>query len=745
MTPSSTSSTPSASIAFLNNAIRKGVITAESAAGIVSAGKSAAPELSDVECDWDSLKVSFDKKQELSEQQIDQVENFTQLAKKERHKVKDDEGSPVLQKLDLYLTRVEKLQESYKEAASKAAVAAIAGASFGPLATVAAYLAWNPASKAHVKEVTTTIEKLVDGTSPLVTTNNQVESVPQEKLWQAMLTKLDWACEEAKAGRPVPIDAQYFEMTSASFVGRLAKAAEAGCPVRVNIDPSRPISPSATEMTVDDGPRKMRALLQLAQLKKANVAISIFPVHEKLGSNEALMHRKLLRIGDTVLLGGMNANEGSGENFDTGYLIKGEAAQKLVTGFQQDLKTSTGVGMPEVYGKDSVENFLDKDVLLTPHGLATTFDALTGPSPAGTRIAPQPTFDELQQGAARLNLDLSDLVDVSMEDWEKSLKRGSTKPVELTEKGKSVLGQLIKKVYAAIAEPENQTSLGDVTPVEVSSGGATTVTVGSEGSEREAMILQSIATAEKFLYAPTFVITKAIARAIVARRDELKDQGKELDVKVVADAGVYAYGGTPNEDGVFALEDAGIPVHWSLLTRAAGKHDRKIHAKQILTDKMELIGSTNLSNKGIRENWELSGLIHFDPTSAAAQQDSINRFQGLWDHESVKFDSRAAAEKSLPAEITGEERETALEHARHKALQSFLGMVQGYEMQSEKLVQQILEDPAAKAMAEKLQNEGMAFGYSRLIACENTIGKDAFHYQLAHLPSRVKMDSANDN
>jgi phosphatidylserine/phosphatidylglycerophosphate/cardiolipin synthase-like enzyme len=742
MTPPTPSST---GITFLNNAIRKGILTSEAASGIVSAGKAVAPQVLEAECDWDSLKLSFDKKQELSDTQMDQVQNFTHLVKKERLKLKRDDESAVGQQLDLYLTRVEKLQECYKEAASKASVAAIAGASFGPLATVAAYLAWNPGSKAHVKEVTQTLEHLIDGTSPLVTANNEVESVPQEKLWKAMLNKLDWACDEAKAGRPVPIDVQYFEMTSASFVGRLARAAEAGCPVRINIDPSRPISPSATEMTVDDGPRKMRALLQVARLKNAKVAISIFPVNAKLGSNDALMHRKLLRIGDTVLLGGMNANEGSGENFDTGYLIKGEAAQQLVTGFEQDLKTSTGVGMPEVYGKSSVENFLDKDVLLTPHGLATTFDALTGPSPAGVRISPQPTFDELKQGAAKLNLELSDLVQVSMEDLEKSLNRGSTKPMELTSKGKVILGQLINKVYDCIAEPENQAALGDISPVNQVGGGTTTVTVGGEGTDREAMILQSIATAEKFIYAPTFVITKAIARAIVARRDELRDQGKELDVKVVADSGVYAYGGTPNEDGVFALEDAGIPVHWALLTRAAGKHDRKIHAKQILTDKMELIGSTNLSNKGIRENWELSGLIHFDESSVVFQEDSVSRFLGLWEHESIQFDSRKAAENNFPPDITGEEREFKIDQARHKALQSFLGKVQGYEMQSEKLVQQILEDPVAQAMAEKLQRDGMAYGYSRLIACEQTVGVEKFQNQLAHLPSRLKIDASNDN
>ena len=728
--------------ANVNDKLARAIVDAGSA---IKLGKEAPA------CDWDSVWDSFQNKGEVASEQVEQIKNFTvavgSVQRELKKKVKNEEASKAeirkLGEIDLYLLRIERLRESYKEVSTRTALQAVAGASFSPLATVAAYLAWNPANKNHTQELISQINGLDQNASPLQVEGNHVKPVPQEKLWQAKIHLLEEATALARTGKPVEIDVQYFEMTSSSFVGKLAEAAQAGCPVRINIDPSRPVSPSASEMSVDDGPRKLRALLQMASLPQTDVAVSVFPVASKLGSLTELMHRKLLRVGETVLLGGMNANEGSGENYDTGYVIEGPAASRLVEGFRADIQASQGATMQDVYGSNLVLNFFDKNVSLTPHGLATTFDALSGPSPAGTRISSSPKIEELRSGAESLGLKLGDLIAVPEEDLEKSLKRGSRQPVELTEAGKDLLGKLIVKVFERTLQPSNIEKLAEIQAPQGKEAGEVKMALGSAGVEREALVLQAISIAEKFLFAPTFVITKAVARALVARRDELAAQGKELDVRVVADAGMYGYGGTPNEEGVFALEDAGIPVRWSMLTRAEGDHDRKIHAKQILTEKMELIGSTNLSNKGIRDNWELSGLVYFDGAEEA-REESKERFLKLWDHEAAALDSRTAAARLVEAQEGAPEKgspeyEVAVEQMRRKAMQSFLGLISSYEVQSAKFIQTQMENPRIRERAQALQAEGMAYGYARLQACQEILGEKEFYAGLEALPSRVKL------
>ncbi len=723
---------------------KQGVLTTEVAEQLCEKGQ--ALRLRGHKVDWTGILDHYKKDGDLSREQLEQVGEFTTAAQNARkqmeQKFKLDETKPTsvqfkkMQALDAYLDVSKGLTLAYTEATSRAAVAALAGASFGPLNTVAAYLAWNPAPAARLTNLIEQMQKLENGTSELVHAGNQVTPVHQEKLWQAKLQMLDEAILLAKAGNAPEIDVQYFEMTSSSFVGRLADAAEAGCKVRVNIDPSRPRQSNADEVSIDESPRKLRALLQLLDVPKADVGVSIYPVAEELGNVTQLMHRKLLRVGEKVLFGGMNANEGSGENFDTGYIIEGPAARKLVEGFQADVLTSAGSTPLQVYGRKIMANFEDGMMGLTPHGLATTLDIIGGPSEAGRRIPSRPSMAELEELAAQANLKLSSLVD---EDQLKhNVQYRSSKPMELKLKGRKMLHKLMNEAFEKTGAPTNIERLKDMTLPEGKVEGGVKVAVGSSSEEREALILQAIATAEKFCYVPTFVITKALARALVARRDELAAQGKTLDVRVVADAGMYQFGGTPNEEGFLALEDAGIQVRWSLLTRAQADHDRKIHAKQVLTDKMELVGSTNLSNKGVRDNWELSGLVYFDetvPESIAARQDGVSRFEKLWDYESIAFDSRAAA---ILQDITS----LGMDQSRKKSIRTVLNMIQNYEVQTAKLIEQKLaESPALAESADELQRQGMAWGYARLKACEQAFGTDGFAAMLKQVPMRAKIDA----
>jgi len=733
-----------ASLTRLRELRKLGVLTDEVAQQLMDRGQEL--KIPGQKVDWDQLRDSYQSKGgDLSRDELEQVAGFTTAAQAARRKLeqslKKSERKPTpaqlakLQALDAYLEPAKKVREAYIEATSRAAVQAVAGASFGPLATVAAYLAYNPAPNKRLTALVEQMQQLESGQSPLLLEGNQARPVHQEKLWQTKLTMLEEAAAAAKAGNPPEIDVQYFEMTSSSFVGRLARAAEAGCRVRINIDPSRPREVEAADVSVDDSPRKLRALLQILNIPNADVAISIFPVAEELGNVQQLMHRKLLRVGEKVLFGGMNANEGSGENFDTGYLVEGPAARKLIEGFQADVALSAGSTPLQVYGQKLMDNFEEGMVGLTPHGLATTLDIITGPSPAGTRIPAKPTLAELEALAAKANLKLSSLVDE--ETLMHQLQYNSTRPMELKPKGKKMLKELMTTAFEKTCDPQNLKRLKEMDLPQGKADGDIKMAVGSSSEEREALILQAIASAEKFCYVPTFVITKAMAKALIARRDELAAQGKSLDVRVVADAGMYGFGGTPNEEGYLALEDAGIPVRWSLLTRAMSTHDRKIHAKQVLTDKVELIGSTNLSNKGVRDNWELSGLVYFDEAKAdsiAARTDGVERFERLWAHESISLNTQAAA-KLLENPALG------AEESRKKAIRTFLGMIANYETQTAKTIDTMMSEPGMLERALQLQGQGLAYGYARLQTCQEKLGEGAFFNTLKALPTRTRLES----
>ncbi|MCB1234123.1 MAG: alanine racemase [Verrucomicrobiae bacterium] len=263
-------------------------------------------------------------------------------------------------------------------------------------------------------------------------------------------------------------------------------------------------------------------------------------------------------------------------------------------------------------------------------------------------------------------------------------------------------------------------------------------------AEREALVLHAISEAEEFVYIPTFVITRAVARALAARKAELKAKGKSLDIKVIADAGIYSYGGTPNTHGVLALEDAGIDVHWSLLPRSTADHDRKIHAKQIITDKMEFFGSTNLSNKGLTDNWELSGLVMFDPDDAdsmATREQSKASFLKLWDHESFSLDSRKVAEKRLEESSDVKDYAMRVEEARHSALKSLLSRIRQFELESAAWMQTQAQDPAVEKRRQENLVAGMAEGYALLNAVETTLGTDEFYAQLNKLDAMRSLRS----
>lgn len=659
---------------------------------------------------------------------------------------KDEEVNRALEDVHLFLHAFETPRQAHRETSTRLALEAISGAGLGALGVVTAYAAWSDQTQSELKELAQEVNRLEQGEAPYLVGGNRVRAVHQEKLWQTKMELLDEAIESARAGRPVEIDAQYFELTSSAFVGKLAEAARAGCPLRINIDPSRPRPGGLSTVSVDDGPRKLRAMLQLAGLPDADVGVSVFPIVKELGHLSELMHRKLLRVGEKVLLGGMNANQGSGENIDCGYLLEGPVTRSLTRCFQRDVATSAGATFNDVYGTDKgwIE---EEELVLTPHGILNLLDIAGGPSPAGHSLPKEPTYDHLQEIASRLGHQLHDLVALSPKNGDAELRKACARrrAMPLSSKGKELLYAGLTRAFQQLNSAGNLERLNRMELPEGKPAGETVVAVGDLPTERSALMLHAISTAEEFVFIPTFVITKPVARALAARKAELQAQGKDLDVRVLVDPGIYPYGGTPNEHGVLALEDAGIEPRWALLPRTNDEHDRKIHAKQILTDKMEFFGSTNLSSKGMQDNWELSGVVFFDPadpSSMEAREDGRARFLKLWEHESISFDSRVAAEKLLQEEKGRPDYEMRVEEARRSAIRGMLWRIQQFETESASWVQQQAQSPVVAARIQQLELAGMAPGYAALRALEDELGARAFYSALKALPAYTQLQNA---
>lgn len=649
-----------------------------------------------------------------------------------------------LEDVHVFLQTFEAPYRHYMEQAAKASLQALSGANFGPIGAVAAYVMHSGLGAAGAKELVGHLEGLQTPDSPLVFPGNSVQPVHQEKLWQAKIRMLDEALENALAGKPVEVDVQYFELTSDEIVGRLASLAEAGCPVRVNMDPSRLQAGGLAGNSVDDAPRKLRALFQLAQVD-GDVGLSIYPVAYMLGGMSELMHRKLVRTGDEVLLGGCNANKGSGENVDAGYLIHGPAARALVEDYARDLHDSVGSKVQDIYGEAQIEKFLEQPLTLTVRGLAALMDIYSGPAPAGTPLPEFKTGAEIMDFAKEAGFNLGRMLDIPKDELEATLDSAvkNRSAMTLSKAGAKVMTTAVKNAVKLTLKPENQERLERVELPSGEAAGSVRVGVGDQPSEREALLLHAIASAEKFVYIPTFVITKAIAAALAARRDELAREGKEIDIRVIADPGIYPHGGTPNEFGVLELEDQGIPVRWALLPRTNKDHDRKIHAKQVVTDKNEFFGSTNLSKKGMRDNWEVSGLIFFDqgnPQAESAREDGKSRFLKLWEHESFELNTKDVAERRL-AGVETKDREMRVREARAGVVRGILSNILRFEQQSADWVQELArKDRGVAERALELEKEGLAPGYALLRAAEEVLGTERFYTELGELPARQKLE-----
>jgi len=729
--------------------------------------KAGAPEGSEQVAE---LLDKWSKEGEVSEKDLSGVQGFRkQVAdvyyegKQEFWKLfnagkRGEELKPAEEKMGLageFLIHNAKLQTELREATARTAVQALAGTFVGPVGMVALYAAyandskWTAKSERETEGLINAYQEFLSGDHRMKTEGNDVDQVHREHLWHGINQILDKAIASGEAGKPVEMSLQYYELTSPEVLGKVAKAAEAGNKVRVNVDPGRLSYPEKDKegkqyFAVDDIPNKMRTILQLANVPGADVGVSIYAVKQQLEDPTDLMHRKVLRVDNTVLLSGMNGNDGSGENLDSGYLIQGPAARALVDNLKRDIQDSKSAGIEEIWGEEHFADFHEKDLRMTGYGLSGMLDAFSGPTPAG-QAAPRPEkFEDFEKLAQQAGTSLARLVDVPADQLKARIENavsGSREPVPLTLEGKKMLTSVIQKAIDTTQKPENLARLDDISSPSGEAVGKTRVDIADLPIEREVMMLNAINQAEKFIYLPGFVLTRAVASAIVARRDALAAEGKELDVKIIADSGIYPSGDTPNSYGVTFLEDNGITPRWSKLTRT-NHHDRKIHAKQLITDKGEMTGSTNFSKKGMRENWETSGYVHFEESDKDAienRQQSVSQFMDLWENETFELNTKdLAAYNARYRPAVGKEWE--IESGRTYAVKTTIKALEEYEIATAQVMGKLLEREDVRTQFETFQKEGYSEGDAKLMAAKKVVGKEEFYKQLAQLPEAKALD-----
>jgi len=696
---------------------------------------------------WNQLADSIERQDEVSKEDFESFRDFARQAREDRgvlrkefaaSKFTDPKIAAALVPFNVFETQMSKVTEAHRLSSAKTAVAAVAGAGFGAANVVTAYHAYAGLPKSGLK---TLVQAMESEPGKLSFAGNKVEQVHNEQLWQGMNHLLDEGKQKADAGTPVEVNAQYYELTSQSILYKLTENAAAGNKVRVNVDPGRLVPFKGNTVDVDGLPDKLRALLQLADAP-GDIAISTYPVNKELGGPGDLMHRKGLRVGDKFLLSGMNANQGSGENVDAGYVIEGPAARKLVQNFSRDVQASKGASLDDLYGDKALEDFGKRDVRMGRRGLMSLFDALDGPAPAGTNPVRLQTYQELEAHARERGFDLKKFIDLPAEEQGSKLDHSiaENRSLPLSDFGKRRVVDLIKLVQKEIHGPENQKRLDDITPPSDAAKGTSVVALADTPTEREQLLLQSINDAEKFVYVPAFVITRPVAAALAAKAKDMEAAGKKIDIRVLADPGIYPDGGTPNSWGVKYLEDNNIPVRWAVLPRTGG-HDRKVHAKELLTDKSDFVGSTNFSNKGLRDNHEHSGAIQFnpdDPLSMRQQQQAKSSFEELWNDFSFESSSKETAQ-AWKKNYHGPDKEHQIEDSRNGAIRQTIRSISQYEVESGTWVGQQIKERNLDGKVMELVSQGYDDGNAQLKALRETLGSDGFLEGLQGLPSYQKL------
>lgn len=694
---------------------------------------------------WDKLAADAEKNSALSKSDLDQITNLGKACFKYHKQLhadfkasgyKDMAIKDKLSDVHVFTTGSDAVKKAVARSQALMAVEAAAPASFGPTGVVAAYAAAARLDDESLKALVDSVAGMRAGQSELVFGGNSIQGFHCEEVWAQMNRMLDKAAENGRSGKPQEVNAQYYELTNQQIVGKLAQAAETGNKVRVNVDAGRLVAYKGSHVVIDEVPDKLRAIIQLNSTQ-GDIAVSAYPVPKQLGDPGNLMHRKGLRVGEDFLLSGMNANEGSGENIDAGYVIQGPAAKKLVSNFSRDVQQSAGASNAEVYGEKPLADFMGGDINMGTRGLAAMIDTVAGPAKAGNSVPRFNTFAQIEEFAQKNGQNAADYINVKPAEAEELLAKGEALP--LSTKGKETFMGLVDRALGGCRTKENVERLQDISLPEGNKVGKADVALADFPTDRETLMITAIQEAEKFIYIPAFVMTGTIAEMLVAKKEEVEAAGGTIDIRVLADPGVYPDGGTPNEAGMERLEDAGIPCRWANLPRS-GWHDRKIHAKEILTDKGEFFGSTNFSKKGLRENWEHSGYVKFDDSNRDEQEASVAQFSNLWDNESFELNSLERGKKLKNRDRDRIDFAELVDESRYGTTRDIISTIEKAEVDTGKFTEEQARDPKTAARVAELEAAGYDEGSAVIMAVQEKLGKAEFYKALNELPGRKELN-----
>ncbi|MEQ8169291.1 MAG: phospholipase D family protein [Candidatus Eremiobacterota bacterium] len=579
---------------------------------------------------------------------------------------------------------------------------------------------------------------------------NRVEPLEREEIWQRKMHLLDNAVEntrkkgdrwgEVNVGN-VEVDAEYYELGEPKMLEKLKDIASHGGRVRVLMDSGRLAYKKPGVMDASQIAYRMETLSELQGVaEKNNMGLVLFPTKEELGSTGNLMHRKLLRVGDKVIIGGMNANSSSGENIDYAKEIEGPAARRLTEIYKRDVAHSAGKNIEEIYGKQQLDiirngEVVDKktgetkkyDVTLSPYGLMGLLKSCVPDEKReeifNKDLSKEQQIDKMVTVLAGEGINPSGLVQIpggSDSDIKDYLLSHGREGVPLTNVGRKLMAERLEEMINRTKSDENMEKLADISPADGTQKGRDTVAIGDLPEERQAILLNTINSAKEFIHMPAFVLTKDLAEALVAKKKEMEASGKkDFDIKVIMDPGLYPHGGTPNEAAYKILENNNIPVRWALLDRSAD-HDRKVHAKMMVTDNAILSGSTNFSGKGMRDNWEMSDVmfVNKEDSESIAKRDNFDKdFKHLWDKESIDINTKNLAEEKYAGDTAPDAHLKKEEH-RDFLLRLSIRNIENYEKEIGRKFSEAAKENTVQAKIGELMAGGMDKGYATLKALE---------------------------
>ncbi|MEQ8188348.1 MAG: phospholipase D family protein [Candidatus Eremiobacterota bacterium] len=586
---------------------------------------------------------------------------------------------------------------------------------------------------------------------------NRVEPLEREEIWQRKMHLLDNAVEntrrkgdrwgEVNVGN-VEVDAEYYELGEPKMLEKLKDIASHGGKVRVLMDSGRLAYKKPGVMDASQIAYRMETLSELQGVaEKNNMGLVLFPTKEELGSTGNLMHRKLLRVGDKVIIGGMNANSSSGENIDYAKEIEGPAAKRLTEIYKRDVANSAGKNIEEIYGKQQLDiirngEVVDEktgetkkyDVTLSPYGLMGLLKSCVPDEKRAEifdrNLPKEQQIDKMITVLAEKGIDPAGLAHIPGTGSDSELKdyllSHGKECVAMTDTGRKLMAERLEEMINRTKSDGNMEKLSDISPADGTQKGRDTVAIGDLPEERQAILLNTINSAKEFIHMPAFVLTKDLAEALVAKKKEMEaSRKKDFDIKVIMDPGLYPHGGTPNEAAYKILENNNIPVRWALLDRSAD-HDRKVHAKMMVTDNAILSGSTNFSGKGMRDNWEMSDVmfVNKENSESIAKRDNFDKdFQRLWDKESININTKSLAEEKYAGDTAPDAHLKKEEH-RDFLLRLSIRNIENYEKEIGRKFSEAAKESTVKAKIGELMAGGMDKGYATLKALETIYPSD---------------------